>query len=201
MSGLHVQGIQGHQRLLVLLLLAGVALLAATTLGLGGPGRAQPFVVSLRGPLATTLDPANLSAEAALERRLARLPGVRSVLGPATLIERQASALSEQIDRLVARQHPASRAAARKDLDAVLVHYGYIGRPSLRNQSFIGELIFGAGVVPLRRFAAVLPDAGHARVVILPRAELAAAGLRRLTADVRRLVTGAQLQGVEAVLR
>lgn len=186
-----------RQVLLMALLLAGIALWGATQI-LGGTGGGT-IVVSLRGNVATTLDPANLSAEAALERQLAALSGVRSVLGPATLIERQAAQTRIAIRRYVAAMKPAAAVAARKDLATVLVHYGYIGLPSLANQSFIGQLIFGSGTVPQRRFAAVFPGGDDARVTITlgPRGRDAEA---QLLARIERLVAGAQLQGVKASL-
>lgn len=191
------QGLRRRQAPLVALLFAGVALWAATQLPPGGSGRG-PIVISLRGNLATTLDPANLTAEAVLERRLAALPGVASVLGPATLIERQAAQANVAIRGYVAATSPAGPAAARKALATVLVHYGYIGLPSLANQSFIGQLIFGSGTAPKRRFSAVFPGDDYARVTIVLRADVGDAQAQVLRARIERLVRSAQLQGVKA---
>jgi hypothetical protein len=187
-----------RQVLLMALVLGGIALWAATQIGRSGTAGGS-IVVSLRGNVATTLDPANLSSEAALERQIAALAGVRSVLGPATLIERQAAQTRIAIRRYVAAMKPAGAVAAGKDLATVLVHYGYIGLPSLANQSFVGQLIFGSGTAPERRFAAVFPDGDDARVTITlgPRGSDEET---RLLARIERLVAGAQLQGVKASL-
>jgi hypothetical protein len=155
------------------------------------------IVLSLRADLATTLDPANLPAEAALERRIAALPGVSSVTGPASFIEQSARRLNREIASEVAAMHPSGAVAARKALATALVHYGYVGLPSLANQSFIGQLVFGSGTMPERRFAWLFPDEHHARVVIHPRGS-EAQGLR---AEIGRLLAGAQLQGVQVVLQ
>lgn len=187
------------QALPVALLLAGLAAWAATEVGLGGTA-AGTIVVSLHGNVATTLDPANLRTETALERQIAALPGVQSVLGPATLIERQATQTRNTIRREVAAMHPARSAAAQKDLATVLVHYGYVGLPSLANQSFIGQLIFGSETAPERRFVAVFPDGNRARVTIRLDPRVSDDDRARLRDRVERLVAGAPLEGVKASL-
>ena len=185
--------------LLMALLVAGLVLWAATQFLVSGSTRA-PIVISLRGNVATTLDPANLTADAVLERRISALPGVASVLGPATLIDRQAAQINVAIRGDVAAMSPADRAAARKALATVLVHYGYVGLPSLGNQSFIGQLIFGSGTAPKRQFAAVFPDDGHARVTIELRGHMSDARAQALRTRIGRLLTETQLQGVGASL-
>jgi hypothetical protein len=182
---------------LVALLVAGFATWWAAA-ELGRSGTPSPIGFTLQGNVATTLDPANLAAEAALERRIAALRGVASVLGPASMIEQRAAQTNVAIAHYVAAMAPAGPAARRKDLATVLVHYGYIGLPSLANQSFVGQLIFGSGTAPARRFAAVFPDGDHARVTVGLDRGVSDGRAQALRAQIERLVAGARLQGVKA---
>src|SRR5258705_3123754 len=82
--------------------------LAATQLGSGSPERllarsgsgvgaatiaqerafgGEPIVVDLAGDIDTTLAPANLAASLRLERRVAKLGGVQTVLGAGTFVD------------------------------------------------------------------------------------------------------------------
>lgn len=184
-----------------------VALLfvAVVTVGVSWAARRDavenPIAVSLTGNLATTLDPANLIEEATLERRIAALPGVRAVLGPSSFLRGQATGSAGEIRRQVALMHPAGHAAARRDLATVLVHYGYVGLPSLDNRSFIGQLLFGSGTVPQRRFRRLFPDVDHARMLVGLREPLSDGRARALRSEIARLTAGAQLQGVQASMR
>jgi hypothetical protein len=173
-------------------LLVGVALLAALLVIWGvstlrptsGGGR---IVISLRGDLATTLDPANLKILVALEQRITSLPGVRKVSGPGTFIVQTA----EQVDRAIRQDVAAGQARG-----ALLVRYGYVGVPSIDNESFVGQLIFGSGTQPKPRFASLFPDGYHALVLVRPQAGLSDARMQALGTQIERLVKAAPLQGV-----
>jgi predicted RND superfamily exporter protein len=57
----------------------------------------EPIVVDLNGDVDTTLAPANLEALLRLERRIGRLAGVRTVIGPGTFVDQAV----EQMNRVV----------------------------------------------------------------------------------------------------
>jgi hypothetical protein len=174
-------------------LLGAAVLLAAAVViwgaGVLRPGPAdKPFVISLRGNLTTTLDPTNLKVLVALERRITSLPGVQTVSGPGTFIAQTA----DRVDRAI-RQN----VAAGQALDALLVRYGYVGVPSIDNESFVGQLIFGSGTQPKPQFAWLFPDDYHALVLVRPRAGLSDARTQALGSQIERLVEGAPLEGVQ----
>jgi predicted RND superfamily exporter protein len=68
----------------------------------------EPIVVDLRGELETTLAPQNLTTLLGLEQRLRKLPGVQTVIGPASFVDQAAA----QMQAVVARElgPPAQRA-------------------------------------------------------------------------------------------
>lgn len=186
----------GRRRLpaaLAALLLASIAIWAGSTLRPTRGGK--PLVISLQGNLTTTLDPPNLKILVALERRITSLPGVRTVSGPATFIRQTAERIDRVIRQDLAGAH-ASRRGARQTLSALLVRYGYIGFPSIDNESFVGQLIFGSGTQPKPSFAWLFPDDYHALVLVRPRVGLSDARMQALGNQIEGLVKAAPLQGV-----
>lgn len=200
------------------LLLAAIAICAATTLWPGSAASrladshsaiaqatraqervfgAEPIVVSLEGNLATTLDPTNLHALVSLERRLASLPGVKTASGPGTFVQQTVGEVDGVIRQELAAARSSGGAAARQELSALLVRYGYTGMPSIDNESFVGQLVFGSGTAPKRRFAWLFPDDDHALVLVRPRAALGDTQTRALLARLRQLVESAPLDGVQ----
>jgi hypothetical protein len=159
-----------------------------------------PIVVSLQGNLATTLDPANLNILIALERRITALPGVQTVFGPGTFIGQSVRQADRAISRDLKALHASGAAARRQQLSDLLVRYGYVGAPSIDNQSFVGQLIFGSGTQPKQRLAWLFPDDAHARVLVRPRAGLSGVQTHGLANQIRRLVKATPLQGVQALL-
>jgi hypothetical protein len=178
--------------------LASIAVWGASTL-LRTSGRGA-IVISLRGNLATTVDPTNVNILVALERRIAALPGVQTVLGPATFIARSADQTNRAISRDLAAVHASGPAARRQQRDALLVRYGYIGVPSIDNESFVGELIFGSGTQPKPQLASLFPDNAHARVLVRPRAGLSDTRAKALGDQIERLVVAAPFQTVQAFI-
>jgi hypothetical protein len=181
--------------LLAALLLAAVGAWAASTRSTESrPG--EPIVVSLQGNLATTLDPANLNVLVALERRIASLAGVQTVLGPGRFIQENVDQVDRAIRQKVAALRP-SGLSVREALSELLVRYGYIGVPSIGNESFVGQLIFGSGTRPKQRLAWLFPDNNHALLLVRPRPGLGAARTRALANQLGQLVKAAPLQGVQ----
>ncbi len=158
-----------------------------------------PLDVSLGGPLATTLDPANLSAELALENHIRALSDVRSVLGPAGFIADIASEINRVISTEVASGGAHGRAAIATATQQLLVRYGYQGRPSLSNASFIGQLAFGSSATtPVGGLRWLLPNRTHALIIVRPVGSAGEAAVRQLVGRIRRLADAAGLQGVTA---
>lgn len=180
------------------LLLASIAIWGLST-PLSGSSQSEPgkpIVVSLEGNLATTLDAANVGVLVALERRIASLSGVRTVVGPGSFIQRAVG----RADRAIAQKVAGLRRnglSARQALNELLVRYGYMGAPSIDNESFVGQLILGSGTRPERRLAWLFPNDNHALLLVRPRPGLDVARTRALANRVRHLAATAPLQGVQ----
>jgi predicted RND superfamily exporter protein len=160
----------------------------------------EPIVVSLQGNLATTLDPANLNVLVALERRISSLAGVQTVFGPGTFIQQTADQIDGVIRQDLVALHTRGAAAARQDLSDMIIRYGYIGVPSVDNEDFVGQLIFGSGTQPKQRFAWLFPDDYHALVIVRPRAGLSDARTLALGKQIEQLVGAAPLEGVQTLV-
>jgi predicted RND superfamily exporter protein len=158
---------------------------------------AEPIVVPLQGDLATTLDPPNLAALLTLERRVASLRGIHSVLGPATFVEQTVNQFKDVIRQTLSQPGQGPARSNPQRLQDLLVRYGYTGVPSLSNASFVGQLVFGSGTQPKQNVAWLFPDASHALLLIRPRAGLSDAEKRTLSSRIEQLVTAAPLEGVE----
>jgi hypothetical protein len=182
-------------------LLAALAVAGAWALLAGDASRGAPIVVTLRGPVATTLDPSSLSALAGLEQRLAALPGVHAVVGPATLLEGAATGMKAQEAQYLAAAGPPGSGARRRAATTVGIRFGFDGPPALTNASFVGEVVFGTGSEPKRQLAPLFPDGGRALIVVRPQAGLSADRVTRLGRRIEQLVAGANLVGVEASVR
>jgi hydrophobe/amphiphile efflux-3 (HAE3) family protein len=188
----------------------------------------EPIVVSLNGDLERTLDPANLLKLVALEGRLARLPGVRSVYGPGTFVNqtivqtdrimsRELGGLSARAEAAASRARGRARAAGApaaivaasgdaafravvksraQDYADLLVRLGSVGAPALSNRTFVGTLVFGAGVTPKKRFQWLFPDAGHALILVRPRPGLQGEPALALGERIRRLASASGLDGI-----
>jgi hypothetical protein len=182
------------------LLLGSAAVFGAITLLPGTTVRGESIVVSLQGNLMTTLDPANLDILIALERRIRALPGVQTVSGPGTFIEQSVRRADLAISMDLDAVHASGPAARRQQLSDLLVRYGYMGVPSIDNESFVGQLIFGSGTQPKQQFAWLFPDDAHALVHVRPRDGLSLARTHALGNQIERLLKAEPLEGVQAFL-
>jgi predicted RND superfamily exporter protein len=163
---------------------------------------AEPIVVSLQGDLTTTLAAPNLVNLLALERQIASLRGVQAVFGPGTFIQQTVNQIDGVIrqDLIKAGANAAGAVATHQQLKDLLVRYGYIGVPSITNDSFVGQLVFGSGTEPKQRFAWLFPDARHALVLVRPRAGLSDPQTRALGSRIEQLVKAAPLQDVQPLV-
>ena len=159
---------------------------------------ADPIVVRLAGNLQVTLAPGNLQVLRDLEGRISALPGVTAVAGPARFISQTAAQVRRLIAEQLAQPGFTSGANAPSRLSDLLVRYGYSGLPSLSNQSFVGQLVFGSGAEPKPRLAWLFPDGNEALVTVRPGAGLSAARTRVLAGQILALARSAPLDGVTA---
>jgi hypothetical protein len=157
---------------------------------------ADPILVRLQGNLQVTLAPANLQALHDLEGRISGLPGVKAVAGPARFISQTAVQIRRLIAEQLAQPGFTSGANAPSRLSDLLVRYGYTGLPSLSNESFVGQLVFGSAAEPKPRLAWLFPDGNDALVSVRPRSGLSAAQTRALAAQILTLARSAPLDGV-----
>jgi predicted RND superfamily exporter protein len=186
--------------LLAGLLLAVVAGLAVSVLAGRRASSQRSIVISFQGDLVVTLAPDNLTALLALEHRLGALHGVKTVSGPGTYIQQTATHVNRLIQEELRQAQSAGSAAVQRRRATLMIRYGYSGMPSLTNSSFVGQLVFGSGTAPKRRFAWLFPDSTHALVLVRPLAGLSDSQTRELTTQVRRLVSATQLTEVRAVM-
>lgn len=184
--------------LLAALLLTSIAIWGGSTLALGS-AKSVPIVISLKGNLVTTLDPANLNILVTLERRITSLPGVQTVFGPGTFIQHSVDQTDHAISQHLAAARARGPAARRQQLSDLLVRYGYTGVPSIDNESFVGQLIFGSGTQPERRLAWLFPDGDHALLLVRLRAGLSGAQTEALASHIQRLAKAVPLQGVQVL--
>jgi hypothetical protein len=155
------------------------------------------IVLSLHGDLATTLAPANLKALLALERQIAALPAVKAVSGPASFIAQAGAEANRAIAQQLARPGFAAGANRPSRLKDLLVRYGYVGLPSLSNESFVGELVFGSGSAPKLSLARLFPDGNDGLVTVRPRAGLTGGQMRALTSRIAELASAAPLIDIQ----
>jgi hypothetical protein len=178
------------------------AVLGALLLALSGGGSAsRPIVVSLNGSLLLTLEPGNLTALQHAEQQISALPGVTAVQGPASVI----AAAVVQADRQIATQvaQPGNKLAGNPahHLDQVLVRNGYSAMPSLTDQSFIGQVVFGNGVGPRPALARIFPDSNHARVIVRYGAGVAGSQLSALRRRIAQIIAAAGLTDIQSGVR
>lgn len=146
-----------------------------------------------------------------LEGELAGLPGVASVYGPGTTLNQVAGRAKDLLAQLVGRrdaeialaeskaeERGASKAAitragddARTRFDA---RYGPLltsrmggGLPTLGNQRFVDQVLYGADGNPRSRWQFVVPRPQSVAVLVRPSADLDADGLARLVDRVEHV--------------
>lgn len=158
------------------------------------------------------LGPEQLPELLALEGRLARLPDVAAVYGPATMANQLAissqnllAELSGHRDRIRAEAERRARDNGRsaavverrgdKAVAAFDARYGSLlvrglpaGLPTLHNPGFVDAVIFTEGGAPRARWRFVVPRADAVAILIRPRQELDQAGVERLVGAVRTAV-------------
>jgi predicted RND superfamily exporter protein len=153
----------------------------------------------------------------ALEGKLARLPDVAVVYGPATVLNQIAQASQNLLATLAGRRDAvaaqaeqrargaggadkavaAARDAALAEFDgrygALLVRGLPAGLPTLRNPGFVARVIFDRNGLPKPEWHFVVPDPRSVAILVRPRENLDQAGMERLTGDVRSAVDHAGL--------
>ncbi|MGH3469539.1 MAG: RND transporter, partial [Thermocrispum sp.] len=173
----------------------------------------DPVVVLLSSPKPRQLlGPDQLPKLLALEGKLAGLPDVAVVYGPATVLNQLAARSQNMLASLSGKRDLARTAAmqrtqrAGKSSTEVAAagkaaiarfdqRYGALlagglpaGLPTLRNPRFADHVIFGQGALPKPQWRFVVPAADAASILVRPRAGLDQAGGERLTRAVRSVV-------------
>ncbi|MCF7550724.1 RND transporter [Pseudonocardia sp. WMMC193] len=152
-----------------------------------------------------------------LEGRLARLPDVAATYGPATVLNQVAGRSQDLLAELSGYRDGLASAAAQRaqqaGADAAGVaaaaraatddfdrRYGPLlvqglptGLPTLRNDRFVGNVVFDEAGDPRPQWRFVVPGPGSAAVLVRPRQDLDQAGLEQLVAHVREQVDASDL--------
>jgi len=153
----------------------------------------------------------------ALEGRLAQLPDVATVYGPATVLNQLAGSAQNLLAQIGGRRAglrveigQRDRAAGRgeaqtqRDVDAALAqfdqHYGQLltlgahsGLPTLRNPVFARAVIYDDAGNPRPQWKFVVPNASSVAILIRPREGMDQEANQRLVTAVRELVDQAGL--------
>jgi len=165
----------------------------------------------------TLLSGEQLSRLLALEGRLAELPDVAAVYGPATVLNQLAgqaqSLLAELIGRrdgiranaeTEARAAGASpdnvRAEGTRALAQFDQRYGVLvvqglptGLPTLHNDRFVRSVVYDAAGDPRPRWRFVVPSGDAVSILIRPRQHLSQEAVEALVGQVRKTADGAHL--------
>jgi uncharacterized protein len=153
-----------------------------------------------------------------LEGRLARLPDVAVVYGPATVLNQVAGAAQNLIasitgtrDRIKAQAQAAAQAQGKSPADVQQavqdstkqydMRYGGLlaqglpaGLPTLRNPDFVNTVVFDSSGNPRQQWRYVIPTPNAVAILVRPREDLDQAGTARLVDAVRATVAGVGLQ-------
>lgn len=163
------------------------------------------------------LGPDRLPKLLALEGKLARLPDVAVVYGPATVLNQIAGSSQNLLATLAGRrdalaaeaeQRARSRGAAPSEVKAARdqavakfdARYGALlarglpaGLPTLRNPDFVQKVIFDQSGAPKLQWKFVVPRPDTVAVLVRPREGMNQAGTERLVDAVRSTVDRAGL--------
>jgi uncharacterized protein len=179
----------------------------------------DPIVVILQSPQPDQLliAPQQLQRLFILEGKLSKLPGVKVVYGPASVLNQLAISAQDVLAQIGGRRYAlqeeaesAARAkgeskaqiqaagtAAVAGIDArygTLLAQGLpVGLPTLYNTNFVRDVIYQSTGVPRPQWHFVVPSADTVSVLVRPRQGLDQAGTERLVDRVRHTVTSARL--------
>lgn len=174
----------------------------------------DPIIVLLEShhPQQLLLDEHNLVKLLRLEGRLAKVPDVAAVYGPATVLNQTAGAAQNLLARIsgsrdavqnvarekaeasgaTARQAEAAAARAVRKFDrrygALLVKALPTGLPTLRNQQFVANVLYDNNAKPRAQWKFVLPTDRTVALVVRPRQDLDQAASGRIVDAVRAAV-------------
>ena len=150
----------------------------------------EPITVLLEGSVASLFLQDNLARLGALEADLYRIPGVRSVQTPRTILLQAIGRISLEIK---SAQASAGQSSASDQLNT-LAQLLMSGAPSLDNPALVKSLVFQPDGSINSSFSALVPDLGHALLIITPRGDLGDAAAASTAAAVENAVTAHPLQ-------
>lgn len=148
----------------------------------------SPTVLTLHGSTLALISAPEVQAEAALERRLARLGGVRAVYGPAAWLEGRFAVIRRRVAK-----HTTTKVSAA----ANLVRLGASGPPRLSDATLTSTLVYGTGTRPLASLHWLFPSGSSARIFVALNPKVNA---DRLAPRIRALIGAAGLAGVGATV-
>lgn len=175
-------------------------------------------LVESKNPRELLVEPEQLMRLLRLEGRLAKLPDVAGVYGPATMLNQTAASVQnvlaqisghrdalrkaeEQKAKAGGASEDDARAAGRKAVAAFDQRYGELlvrglpaGLPTLRNPRFVASVLFTQQGQPRDQWRTVLPNANTVAVLVRPREGLDQEAAGTLTNAVRRAVNDAALR-------
>ncbi|WP_020661451.1 MMPL family transporter [Amycolatopsis benzoatilytica] len=179
----------------------------------------DPIVAVVESKLPTKLltDPAQLPKLLELEGKLAKLPDVASVYGPASVLNQIAASAQNLLAQIAGRRDALrneaeqnAKAAGKSD-SAVTeagqsavrdfdLRYGTLlvqglpaGLPTLRNPQFVNNVVFDDQQNPRPQWQFVVPNSSAVAVLVRPREGLDQEGTQRLVSAVRGAVDAAGL--------
>lgn len=178
----------------------------------------DPVVVLLEsGERGGMLEQPRVSQLLRLEGKLANLPDVASVYGPATALNQLAGRAQDFVAELVGRRDgvrakavsdalkggagsEAAEAAGARAVQEFDARYGPLlvkampaGMPTLKNQKFVSTVVFGKDGAPRPQWNFVVPTRDAVAILVRPREGAGAEATAALVDRVREAVTGARL--------
>jgi len=174
----------------------------------------DPIVIALEAdsPKGFLLDQDQLALLLGLEGKLAGITDVAQVYGPATVLNQTAKGLQDLVSRIsgerdalmegvrrLARKRGATPAEAERAARLGVVRfdrrYGAlvakalpVGLPTLRNQVFVGNVVFDDRGEPKPQWRFLVPDIAQVTLLVRPRAGLDQDELAYVIGDVRKVV-------------
>jgi predicted RND superfamily exporter protein len=160
----------------------------------------DPAVVLVRTPGASPLDEEHLPKLLRLEGTLAGLPDVAVAYGPATTlnqtvirIQQLLAEISGRRDALRSNASPAAAERFERRYGALVVRGLPGGLPTLRNQKFVQQVVFGEDDLAEPRWAHFVPSPDTVAVFVRPGKDLDQDAASRLTDAIEAAVDDAAL--------
>jgi len=165
-------------------------------------------VVVLRtGGSTSPLDEEHLEELLRLEGTLASLPDVAVTYGPATTLNQTVIRVQQLLAELSGRRDALREAHRTEAAERFDRRYGALvvrglpgGLPTLRNQTFVHQVLFGSDDVPEPRWAHFVPNPGTVAIYVRPRKDLDQDAATRLTTAIEDAVDDSALGATDVTI-